>query len=109
MKLCICLEICLSSRFMSLVLWPGMTQLVPVLSQNAYFVRGAWCNSLSFEVILYLISKQIYNSLLKTSKGIPFCPLLKPMSEAFHYLFYSLIKLCYTKSPSDQASSMAPD
>ena len=28
-KLCICLEICFSSRFMSIVLWPEMTPLVP--------------------------------------------------------------------------------
>ena len=52
MKLCICLEICLSLRFMSIVLWPGMICLVPKLSQNACFGRGAWCNSLSFEVSL---------------------------------------------------------
>ena len=29
MKLCIFLEICLSSRFVSIVLWPEMTPLVP--------------------------------------------------------------------------------
>ena len=34
-ELCICLEVCLSSRFMSIVLWPGMTHLVLMLSQNA--------------------------------------------------------------------------
>ena len=34
---CICLEICLSSRFTAITLWPGTTHLVPVLSQNA------WC------------------------------------------------------------------
>ena len=28
------LETCLSSRFMSIVLWPRMTHLVPMLSQN---------------------------------------------------------------------------
>ena len=35
MELCICLEICLSSRFMSIVLWPRMSHPVPMLSQNA--------------------------------------------------------------------------
>ena len=34
-ELCICLEICFSSRFMSVFLWPGMTYLVLMLSQNA--------------------------------------------------------------------------
>ena len=49
MKHFICLETCLSSRFMSIVLWPGMTHLMPVLSQNACCGWGAWCHSLSFE------------------------------------------------------------
>ena len=35
MKLYVYLETCLSSRFMSIVLWPGMTHMVPMLSQNA--------------------------------------------------------------------------
>ena len=52
-RLHICLETCLSLRFMSIVLWLGMTHLVPMLSQSACRGRGAWCNSLSFEVILY--------------------------------------------------------
>ena len=30
----ICLETCLSSRFMSIILWPSTTHLVPMLSQN---------------------------------------------------------------------------
>ena len=46
-KLCICLEICLSLRFMSIVLWLGMTHLLPMLSQSE------WSNSFNFEVILY--------------------------------------------------------
>ena len=33
-KVRICLEIYPSSRFWSTVLWPGMAQLVPMLSQN---------------------------------------------------------------------------
>ena len=43
-ELCICLEICLSSRFMSIVLWPRMTHL-PMLFQNACCEWGLWCNS----------------------------------------------------------------
>ena len=48
-ELCICLEICLSSRFMSIVSWAGMTQVVPTLPQNARCGWGARYNSLSFE------------------------------------------------------------
>ena len=39
---------CLSSRFLSTVLWSWMTHLVSMLSQNACCGWGAWCNSLSF-------------------------------------------------------------
>ena len=49
MKLYICMGVCLFSRFMSIVLWPGMTHLVPRLSQNVSCGWGAWCYSLSFE------------------------------------------------------------
>ena len=31
------------------------------------------------------------------------------VSDAFSTSFYTLIKLCYTKALSDQASSLAPD
>ena len=95
MKLRICLEICLSSRFMSIVLWLGITHLVPVLSQNACYVRGAWCNT-QFWVILYLITKQKYNSLLKTSKEISFCSLLISKSEAFTIYIFLILFLNFT-------------
>ena len=51
-KLCICLETSLSSRFMWIVLWIRMTHLVP----NACCGWGAWCHSLSFEAFLSLMS-----------------------------------------------------
>ena len=53
-KLCICLGICLSSRLMSIVLWPEMTPLLQILSQNACGRRGAWCNSQSWGAYLRL-------------------------------------------------------
>ena len=37
---CICSKICLSSRFMSIVLLPGMTLLVPMLSQMPVVGEG---------------------------------------------------------------------
>ena len=40
-ELCLCLEICLSSRFKSIVLWPGMTHLALMPSQNACCGWGA--------------------------------------------------------------------
>ena len=49
MKLYIYLETCLFSRFMSIIIWPGMTHLVPMLSQNVCCGWGAWCQSLHFE------------------------------------------------------------
>ena len=48
---------CLSSRFKSIILWPGMTYLVPRLSQNAPCVWGVWCHSLSFETFLSFINR----------------------------------------------------
>ena len=56
MKLCICLETCLSSRFMLIVLWLWMTYLMQMLSQNVCCGWGVWCHSLSFETFPVLIS-----------------------------------------------------
>ena len=53
MRLCICMGTALG--FMSIILWPGMTHLVPMLSQNADIGWGAWCHSLSFEAFLSLM------------------------------------------------------
>ena len=74
-ELCICLEICLSSRFMSIVLWPGMTHPVPLLSQNACCGRGAWCSSLSFEVFLFS-NHQLANRYISESEVAQSCPTL---------------------------------
>ena len=38
-----------TKRFMPIVLWPRITHLMPMLSQNACYGWGFWCNSLSFE------------------------------------------------------------
>ena len=60
---------------MSIVLWPRMTHLVPMLSQNACCGWGAWYNSHSFvRHFLSLISVllKVYNCLLKTGKRTPF-------------------------------------
>ena len=48
---------CLSSKFKSIILWPGVTYLVPRLSQNAPCVWGAWYHSLSFETFLSFINR----------------------------------------------------
>ena len=50
MRLQICLETCLSSRFMAIVLWPGMTHLAP--SQNTCCGVGAWCKFNGCSVVL---------------------------------------------------------
>ena len=91
-ELCICLEICLFSRFMSNVLWPRMTHLVPMPSQNACCWRGAWCNSLSSEAFPFS-NEQLANryiTLLKTSKGALFQSPSDVYVRNFHYLFYTL-------------------
>ena len=51
----------------------------------------------------------IYDFLLKTSKGAVFLPPSDVYVRSFLYLFYTLIKLYYTKVLSDQASSLALD
>ena len=63
----ICTVICPSTRFKSIVLWPGMNHLVPRLSQNASYIWGAWCHSellldfffsiLSFKTFLFFINR----------------------------------------------------
>ena len=56
MKLYIYLETCLSSRFMSIVLWPGMIHLVPMLSQLAQLAQlRAVSALLGFVYILTLL------------------------------------------------------
>ena len=90
MRPCTCLEICLSSRFMSIVLWLGMTHLVPVLSRNAGCGWGAWCHS-EFWVISFLQLAAcwwVYSFLLKTSRRALFLPLLMSLSELSPSLLY---------------------
>ena len=41
----ICVVICPSTRFKSIILWPGINYLVQKLSQNAIYGWGAWCHS----------------------------------------------------------------
>ena len=41
----ICMVIIFSTRFKSIVLWPGMNHLVSRLSQNASYGHGAWRHS----------------------------------------------------------------
>ena len=41
----ICMVICPSIRFKSIILWPGMNHMVPRLSLNASYGWGAWCHS----------------------------------------------------------------
>ena len=59
-------------------------------------------------VCLRLLHKKYVTPLLTWARGHSFCPLLMSMSEVFS-IFYTLIKLYYTKALSNQASSLAPD
>ena len=49
----------------------------------------------------------LYNSQLKTSRGVLFLPPSDAYVRSFLYLLYTSIKFYYTKALSDQASSLA--
>ena len=52
---------------------------------------------------------RVYNFLANTNKRVLFLPPSDAYVRSFLYLLYTLIKLYYTKAPSDQALSLAPD
>ena len=52
---------------------------------------------------------RVYNSIANTSKGVFFLSPSDAHVRNCLYLLYTLIKLYYTKAPSDQDSSLAPD
>ena len=52
---------------------------------------------------------RVYNVIANTSEGALFLPPSDVYVRSFLYLFYTLIKLHYTKALSDQALSLAPD
>ena len=52
---------------------------------------------------------RVYNSIANTSKGVLFLPSSDVYVRSFVYLFYTLIKLYYTNSLSNQASPLAQD
>ena len=56
MKLCICLEICPSSGFMSIVLWPEMTPLVPFYLKMHVVGEGPGATLSVLRCFSYLIS-----------------------------------------------------
>ena len=111
MKLFICLEICLSSRFMSIVSWPEVSPLVPfylkmhVVGEEPGTTLSVW----GISVIRLAACYQVYNALLKTSKGALFLSPSEVYVRSFLYPIYTLIKLCYKKALSDPALSLAPD
>ena len=52
---------------------------------------------------------RVYNFIANANKGLFFLPPSDAYVRSFLYLLYTVIKLCYTKALSDQASSLAPD
>ena len=104
----ICMVICPSTRFKSIVLWPRMNHLVPRLSQNAsYGLMPFWVLRHSF--LSLTDCWWLYNIQLKSSRGVLFLPPSDAYVRSFLYLLYTLIKLYYTKALSHEASSLAPD
>ena len=55
------------------------------------------------------VNWRVYNSIANTSKRVLFLPPSDVYVRSFLYLLYILTKLYYTKAPSYQASSLAPD
>ena len=92
----ICLVICPSTRFQSIVLWLGMNYLVPFWVLRHSFLPLADC--------LWL-----YNIQLKTSRRVLFLLPSDACVRSFLYFLYTLIKVHYTKALSDPASSLALD
>ena len=82
-----------------------MAHLVPLLSQNACCGWGHWCHSLSFEKFPFS-NYQTASIYITSGQKLPPSDVYV---RNFLYLFYTLIKLYYTKALSDQASSLAPD
>ena len=67
MKLYIYLETCFSSRFMSIILWPGMKHLVPSYLKMHVVGEGPGA-TLSFETFLSLINSLLIG-IQHTAKG----------------------------------------
>ena len=106
----ICMVICPSTRFKSIIFWLGMNHLVPRLSQNASYGEGPG-TILSFKIFLSLINRLLvttWHPAEDKQQGTLSAPFWCLCQKLF-YLLYTLIKLCYTKALSDQASSLAPD
>ena len=91
----ICMVICPSTRFKSIILWPGMNYLVPFWVLRHSFLSLTDC-------------EWLYNIQLKTSRGVLFLPPSDAYVRSFLYFLYTLIKLYYTKALSDPASSLTP-
>ena len=60
-------------------------------------------------LFLLLLHWRVYDSIANTSKRVLFLPSSDVYVRGFLYLLYTLTKLYYTKTLSDQASSLAPD
>ena len=92
----ICLVICPSTRFKSIVY--GQRWII-------------WCHSKFYDIPFFSLTdcEWLYNTQLKTSRGVLFLPPSYAYVRSFLYLLYTLIKLYYTKALSNPASSLAPD
>ena len=87
----VCMVICSSTRFKSVVWWQGMNPLVLRLSQNAPYGWGAWCHSLSFKTFLSFINRLL--SSVQFSSVAQSCPTLRdpmdcsPAGSSVHGVF----------------------
>ena len=100
----VCMVICPSTRFTLIIFWPGWTIWCQDYPKMHPMGEGPGA-ILSFETFLFFINWWLYNIQLKTSRGVLFLSPSDAYFRSFLYLLYTLIKLCYTKALSDQASS----
>ena len=98
MRLCICLEICLSSRFMSIVYGLGWLTLCHCYLKIHVAERpGASLWVLRHFLLLISSLLVCINFLLKTSRGVLFLPSSDVYVRSFLYLFYTLINVITQK------------
>ena len=89
----------------------GMTHLMPSYLKNAYVGEGPGETPSALSYPSYLINSFLTDikQLAKTSKGDTVSAPFWCLCRHFVYFFYTLIKLYYTNSLSDQALPLAPD
>ena len=90
----ICMVICPSTRFMSIVLWPPGWIIWCQDYPKIHLMGEGPGAILSFKTFLSFINRLLVTNIqLKTSRGVLFMPSSDAYVRSFLYLLYTLIKL----------------